>query len=36
MDHIRSNMTARTNDLRLYLDHNPDAAKFAAVSVVYF
>lgn len=30
MDHIRSNMTARTNDLRLYLDHNVDAAKFQA------
>ncbi len=35
MDHIRSNMTARTNDLRLYLDHNVDAAKFQAVSAIY-
>lgn len=28
MDAIRNNMAARANDLRLYLDFNPDHAKF--------
>lgn len=28
MDYIRNNMAARTADLRLYLDYNPDIAKF--------
>lgn len=32
MDYIRNNMAARTTDLRLYLDYNPDLAKFNAVS----
>ncbi|GMK58352.1 hypothetical protein CspeluHIS016_0503840 [Cutaneotrichosporon spelunceum] len=30
MDYIRNSMAVRTNDLRLYLDYNPDHAKFAA------
>lgn len=30
MDFIRNNMAARANDLRLYLDFNPDHAKFTA------
>ncbi|KAG7531294.1 hypothetical protein FFLO_04472 [Filobasidium floriforme] len=29
MDQIRSTMTARTADLRLYLDYNPDPSKWA-------
>lgn len=33
MDQIRSTMTARTADLRLYLDYNPDPSKWALVSV---
>lgn len=28
MDHIRNNMAARANDLRLYLDYNPDPVRF--------
>jgi ubiquitin carboxyl-terminal hydrolase 7 len=28
MDTVRNNMAARANDLRLYLDYNPDHAKF--------
>jgi len=32
MENIRNNMAARTNDLRLYLDYNPDIAHFNAVS----
>ena len=32
MDYIRNNMAARAADLRLYLDYNPDHAKFNAVS----
>ncbi|CAD6570825.1 MAG: hypothetical protein TREMPRED_006048 [Tremellales sp. Tagirdzhanova-0007] len=28
MEHIRNNMAARASDLRLYLDYNPDHAKF--------
>lgn len=31
MDHIRNNMAARANDLRLYLDYNPDPARFQAL-----
>lgn len=31
MDQIRSTMTARTADLRLYLDYNPDPSKWAVV-----
>jgi ubiquitin carboxyl-terminal hydrolase 7 len=34
MDNIRNNMAARASDLRLYLDYNPDHAKFNAVSLV--
>ncbi|TXT08338.1 uncharacterized protein COLE_05262 [Cutaneotrichosporon oleaginosum] len=30
MDFIRNNMAARAIDLRLYLDYNPDQARFAA------
>ena len=32
MEHIRNNMAARASDLRLYLDYNPDSAKFNSVS----
>ena len=32
MDYIRNNMAARAADLRLYLDYNPDHAKFNGVS----
>lgn len=31
MDGIRNNMAARANDLRLYLDYNPDQARFQAL-----
>ncbi|ORX33688.1 hypothetical protein BD324DRAFT_666297 [Kockovaella imperatae] len=31
MDYIRNNMAARAADLRLYLDYNPDHAKFNAL-----
>ena len=31
MEYIRNNLAARTTDLRLYLDYNPDHAKFNAV-----
>ena len=31
MEYIRNNMAARANDLRLYLDYNPDHAKFNAL-----
>jgi ubiquitin carboxyl-terminal hydrolase 7 len=36
MDYVRNNMAARTSDLRLYLDYNPDIAKFNAVSLKQF
>jgi ubiquitin carboxyl-terminal hydrolase 7 len=31
MDQVRNNMAARATDLRLYLDYNPDHAKFNAL-----
>lgn len=31
MDAVRNNMAARASDLRLYLDYNPDHAKFNAL-----
>ncbi|KAL7419595.1 ubiquitin-specific protease ubp15 [Cryptotrichosporon argae] len=31
MEHIRTVMAARATDLRLYLDYNPDPARFAAL-----
>ncbi|RXK41314.1 ubiquitin carboxyl-terminal hydrolase 7 [Tremella mesenterica] len=30
MENVRTNMAARTTDLRLYLDYNPDQSKYAA------
>lgn len=34
MENIRNSMAARASDLKLYLDYNPDHAKFNEVSVV--
>jgi ubiquitin carboxyl-terminal hydrolase 7 len=31
MDNIRNNMAARATDLRLYIDYNPDQARFKAL-----
>ena len=31
MDNIRNNMAARATDLRLYIDFNPDQARFKAL-----